>query len=146
MACRHQQSFSAERQALFRHAAHAEVLRSSQHNRAHHELAGKHTILTLRLFPSRYFSTMCSVYLHVTLCMTPQLVLYLRRVQLAKNATQLFPFMPVLCWPPSATAPARTRHQWPKVNSAAGVGSCQKLSSWQHSGETILYRKGLVEM
>lgn len=32
-------SFSAEPQAPFRHAALAEVLRSSQHNRAHHELA-----------------------------------------------------------------------------------------------------------
>ncbi len=42
MACRHQQSFSAERQAVFRQAAHAKVLRSSQHNRTHPELAGKH--------------------------------------------------------------------------------------------------------
>lgn len=56
MACRHQQSFSAEHQVPFRHAALAKVLRSSQHNRAHPELAGKHIILFLRLLTRCYFS------------------------------------------------------------------------------------------
>lgn len=69
IACRHQPSFSDERQALFRHASHAEVLRSRQHNRVHPELAGKHTLLPLCLFPRCYCSTMCGTCLFcVSLC------------------------------------------------------------------------------
>ena len=81
----------------------------------------------------------CSVCLaaqsHVTLCTAAHSVLYVCRVRQARNATRLCPVMPVLCWHPSAIFPARTRHQQPEAKSAAGVASCQKQSSWQHSGE-----------
>ena len=68
----------------------------------------------------------CFVCVAVTLCIAAHTLLQPCRVQQARNATQLCPFMPVLCWYPSAIFPARTRHQRPEAKSAAGVGSPQK--------------------
>ena len=149
-ACRHRIPFDGLPQALSRYDAHAQVLRSSQHNKIHPEPAGKDAFLLgvdSHIDSSAHCGVLiCFVCLAVTLCTAAHLVAHLRRVQQARNATQLCPFMPVLCWHPTPSSQHGPDISGLKPNLQQEWDHAKKQSSRQHSGHTTNRQKGLVEV